>query len=118
MNLKAIFLAVALLLPFAATVSSVASAEPMPAAQAGAPAPKDGGVPEGKRGEHAKGDHAKGDRQNGRHGKGGHRRVEHRKGDHAKGRRAKGEHGKGGRAHGRHAGTIRVVPPWTRAAMS
>ena len=80
MNLKALFLALALSLPFAAaatTVSSVAGADPLPAAQAEKSAPNAHRVGEGKRGEHAKG---------------AHRRAEHRKGEHAKGC----EHRKGG----------------------
>jgi hypothetical protein len=62
MNLKALFLALALSLPFAAaasTVSSVASADPAPAAQDARPAPKENRVGEGKRGEHAKGAHGR-----------------------------------------------------------
>ena len=57
MNLKAAFFALALSLPFAAasaTVSSIASAEPIPAAQAAKPGPKEARIGEGKRGEHAK----------------------------------------------------------------
>ena len=80
MNLKALFLTLALSLPFAAaatTVSSIASADPLPAAQAEKSAPNAHRVGEGKRGEHAKGEH---------------RRTEHRKGEHAKGC----EHRKGG----------------------
>jgi Spy/CpxP family protein refolding chaperone len=78
MNLKALFLALTLSLPFAAaatTVSSVASADPLPAAQAEKSAPEARHVGEGKRGEHRKGEH---------------RRAEHRKGEHGK-----REHGKG-----------------------
>jgi hypothetical protein len=100
MNLKALFLAVALSLPFAAaatTVSSVASAEPLPAAQAGKTGPQDHGVEKGKRGEHAKGEHRKGEHGKGHHGKGNHRRGEHRKGEGAKGR----EHGPRGNGQGR-----------------
>ncbi len=87
MNLKAAFLALALSLPFAAaatTVSSIASADPLPAAQAAKSAPDAHRVGEGKRGEHAKGEHRKG----------AHRRAEHRKGEHAKAC----EHRKGGHA--------------------
>ncbi len=72
MNLKALFLALALSLPFAAaatTVSSVASADPLPAAQARKSAPEAHRIGEGKRGEHAKGQH---------------RRAEHRKGSTAR----------------------------------
>jgi hypothetical protein len=90
MNLKALFLALALSLPFAAaatTVSSIASADPLPAAQAEKSAPKAHRIGAGKRGEQAKGEHRKG----------AHRRAEHRKGEHAKGREhRRGGHGKEG----------------------
>ena len=90
MNLKALFLSLALSLPFAAaatTVSNVASADPLPAAQARKSAPEAHRVGEGKRGEHAKGEHRKG----------GHRRAEHRKGEHGKGREhRRGDHAKKG----------------------
>ena len=90
MNLKSLFLALALSLPFAAaatTVSSIASADPLPAAQVEKSAPEAHRVGEGKRGEHAKGEHRKG----------AHRRGEHRKGEHAKSREhRRGDHGKKG----------------------
>jgi Spy/CpxP family protein refolding chaperone len=78
MNLKSLFLALALSLPFAAaatTVSSIASADPLPAAQAEKSAPQAHRVGKGKRGDHAKGEHRKGGQ-----GKG----CEHRRGTHAK----------------------------------
>ena len=96
MNLKAAFLALALSLPFAAasaTVSSVASADPLPAAQAAKPGAKGARVGEGKRGEHGKG----------KHGKGAHRRGEHRKGERGKGAHRRGEHGKGAHVKGPRA---------------
>ena len=90
MNLKSLFLALALSLPFAAaatTVSSIASADPLPAAQAEKSAPEAHRVGKEKRGEHAKGEHRKG----------GHRRAEHRKGEHGKGREhRRGDHAKKG----------------------
>ena len=75
MNLKALFLALALSLPFATaatTVSSIASADPHPAAQAEKSAPNAHRIGEGKRGEHRKGEHAKGcEHHKGGHGKKG-----------------------------------------------
>ncbi len=78
MNLKALFFALALSLPFAAaatTVSSVASADPLPAAQAKKSAPEAHRIGEGKRGEHRRAEHRKGEHRKGR---------EHRRGGHAK----------------------------------